>query len=134
MTFLKDDQKLLVADSQGRVRVPEDRREALLDEFERSGMSGLKFARLTGLKYQTFALWVRQRRAARSVQTPTSTPASEQPMAFVEAMVDPGCAKVGEGYGLAIQLPGGARMQIDSPSQLQMAAELLSILAAAGGR
>jgi hypothetical protein len=29
----------------GRVRVPPERREAILDEFGRSGMSGIAFAR-----------------------------------------------------------------------------------------
>lgn len=32
-----------------------------LDEFERSGTSGAKFARLAGIKYPTFANWVQQR-------------------------------------------------------------------------
>jgi hypothetical protein len=44
MTFMTGDQKVLLADARGRVRVAVERREALLDEFERSGMSGVKFA------------------------------------------------------------------------------------------
>jgi hypothetical protein len=48
-----------------RVRVPAPRREALLDEFERSGVSGAKFARLVGIKYPTFAGWVHRRRRVR---------------------------------------------------------------------
>ena len=50
-----------VSDSLGRVRTPAERREVLLDEFERSGLSGQKFAELTGLKYQTFVTGVQQR-------------------------------------------------------------------------
>ena len=38
------------------------RAEALLDEFERSGLSGPKFAALVGIKYQTFAAWSARRR------------------------------------------------------------------------
>ena len=49
----------------GRVYTPKARREALLEEFERSGVSGKKFAALVGVKYQTFASWVQQRRKAR---------------------------------------------------------------------
>ena len=40
MTFMMGDQKLLATDARGRVRVPVEWREALLDEFERSGLRG----------------------------------------------------------------------------------------------
>ena len=62
------EEKLLTSDTRGRVRVPVERREALLDEFERSGLSGLKFAQLTGVKYPTFALWVQKRWKAREMR------------------------------------------------------------------
>ena len=56
MTFMTGDQKLMTTDARGRVRVPVERREALLDDFERSGLSGVKFAQMVGVKYPTFAL------------------------------------------------------------------------------
>jgi hypothetical protein len=59
------DEKLMPSDARGRVLVPKERREALLDEFERSGLSGVKFAQLAGIKYPTFASWVTKRREAR---------------------------------------------------------------------
>ena len=55
MTSLIGEAEVLKTDSRGRVRVPAERREALLDEFEKSGMSGAKFARLAGIHYATFA-------------------------------------------------------------------------------
>jgi hypothetical protein len=58
MTFTNCDEKLMSSDARGRVLVPKERREALLDEFERSGLSGVKFAQLAGVKYPTFAYWV----------------------------------------------------------------------------
>lgn len=60
MTSTKDGE-ILKRDTKGRIRTPLARREQLLDEFERSGLSGAEFAALTGLKYQTFAGWVQQR-------------------------------------------------------------------------
>ena len=48
-------EQVLKTDVLGRVKTPVARREQLLDEFERSGLSGKKFAELLGLKYQTFA-------------------------------------------------------------------------------
>jgi len=132
MTFMTEDQNLLQSDARGRVRVPVERREGLLDEFERSGMSGVKFARLAGIKYPTFALWAQKRRKARSAGP--SAEGVERPMGFVEAIVDRGAEMVIERHGLTIELPGGARVQVKSPVQLQMAAELLRMLAGSGAR
>ena len=39
---------LLKADALGRVKTPADRREQLVEEFERSGLSGSKFAQISG--------------------------------------------------------------------------------------
>jgi transposase-like protein len=55
----------LKTDVLGRVRMPADRREAILDAFEQSGMNGQAFARQIGVKYPTFATWVQKRRRRR---------------------------------------------------------------------
>ena len=52
---------ILKTDGLGRVRTPLAQREALLDAFERSGLAGMKFAALHGVKYPSFANWVQQR-------------------------------------------------------------------------
>ena len=130
MTYMTEDQKLMTTDARGRVRVPEERREALLDEFERSGLSGVKFARMVGVKYPTFALWVQKRRKARNVQKREGAPT----MTFGEAVVDGGAGVMIGAGGLTIELPGGARLLAHSPVQLQMAAELLRMLAPSGFR
>ena len=120
----------MTTDARGRVRVPEERREALLDEFEQSGLSGVKFAQLAGVKYPTFALWVQKRRKARNAQGVGDAPA----VAFAEAVVDRGSGVVLGGAGLTIELPGGARLLVQSPVQLQMAAELLRMVASSDPR
>ena len=51
----KSDGRILKTDSKGRVRMSADRRESLLDEFERSGLTAAKFSELAGINYQTFA-------------------------------------------------------------------------------
>jgi hypothetical protein len=133
--------EILKQDRRGRVHVPLQRREALLDEFEKSGVSGCKFAQLAGIKYATFAGWVRKRQKQRGEleqKPPCSTsPANEAvvsagPMRLFEALVErePAGAR-----GLVVQLPGGSRVLIESPGQLQMAAELVALIAQnAGGR
>ena len=65
MTSTNVGAEILKQDGRGRVRVPAERRDALLDEFEKSGASGAQFARLAGIKYATFAGWVLKRRKVR---------------------------------------------------------------------
>ncbi len=52
---------LLKTDVLGRVKHTVEQREKLLNEFERSEVSGAHFAALAGVKYQTFATWVQVR-------------------------------------------------------------------------
>jgi hypothetical protein len=131
--------EILKQDSRGRVRVPAQRREALLDEFEKSGASGARFARLAGIKYATFAGWVFKRRKQRGkpVKATPGSPAdsgdavvSAGPVRLFEALVEGGNpgGRVG-GRGLHIELPGGSRLLVESPVQLQMAAELVVLVA-----
>ncbi len=61
MTSTQSSGQIFKTDSLAWVRTPPDRQGELLGEFERSGLSGWKFASLVGLKYQTFAAWVAKR-------------------------------------------------------------------------
>ncbi|MEO6755178.1 MAG: hypothetical protein ABIP85_25690 [Chthoniobacteraceae bacterium] len=140
MTTLNAKAEVLKQDGRGRVQVSAQRREALLDEFERSGTSGAKFARLVGIKYATFANWVLQRRKRRAAvgAAPNATPgvndalAKVGPLLLLEAVLEDGShaqqTPAGSG-GLVIELPGGSRMLVGSPVQLEMAAELLALIA-----
>jgi len=59
MTFASEESgQILSQDAQGRVLVSRERREALLEEYDRSGMSGVKFAQYVGIKYSTLAYWI----------------------------------------------------------------------------
>jgi len=55
MTSTIPESIILKTDGLGRVRTPLAQREALLDAFERSGLSGMKFAALHGVKYPSSA-------------------------------------------------------------------------------
>ncbi|MGA8480485.1 MAG: hypothetical protein WB696_21190 [Chthoniobacterales bacterium] len=57
--------RIMSQDSQGRVLVSRERRESLLEEYDRSGMSGVKFAQYVGIKYSTLAYWLQSRRRHR---------------------------------------------------------------------
>ena len=108
----------LKTDVLGRVRTPTARREALLAEFERSGVSGRKFAGLMGVNYQTFASWVQQWRRQRG-EHPSAANGAEV-LRLIEAVVETG----GDGPGavagrevLRVELPGGAWVEIGGVRQ-----------------
>jgi len=53
--------QILKRDSAGWVKTPRELRQAILEKFDRSGMSGQKFAKWAEIKYTTFANWLQQR-------------------------------------------------------------------------
>ena len=119
---------VLKRDERGRVRTPRERREALLDEFEKSGVSGMKFARLVGIKYPTFAAWAQRRRQKRPSDPKASVP-SVPKMRWLEAVVEQSKPSAGSGQSvLVIHLPGGARMEVADAMQAALAAVLLRSL------
>jgi len=62
-------------DRRGRVSWPKQRRDELLAEYERSGLSQAAFARSAGVRYPTFAHWVQEaRRAPRGLKPRTAAP------------------------------------------------------------
>ncbi len=65
-----------------------EQREAILDEFERSGLKGAAFARMTGLQYQTFASWIQRRRHERGdyQMAATTLKESRRPVPVVRLM------------------------------------------------
>jgi hypothetical protein len=58
--------ELLRQDTAGRVRTSKERRDLLLAQFDRSGVSGARFAKMAGIKYQTFANWLHMRQRAET--------------------------------------------------------------------
>ena len=116
---------ILKTDTRGHVRTSVPRREALLAEFDHSGLSGKQFARLSGIKYSTFQYWLQCRK--RRLKAPSSTAGPEaRQVAWLEAVVQPGIAS--GGAGLMLQLPGGVRAEIASPQHIHLAAALVRAL------
>ena len=133
-------EKLLKIDCRGRVRTPRPEREAILDAFEQSGLPGTKFAELHGLKYQTFATWVQKRRRERATADALNRPEAgakpeapaSPPLGLAEVVLSGehrllDASRSGDGI-LRIELPGGARIMLGEPSQLELAAALLQTL------
>jgi transposase-like protein len=123
---------ILKVDVAGRAWTPRERRELLLDEYERSGTPAAKFAVLVGVKPATFAGWVQQRRRQRGgadgVLVPAGGPTA---LKWVEAAVEAGAESGAR--ALVVHLPGGARMEVADAAQAALAAVLLRALEAGGG-
>jgi hypothetical protein len=117
------DETILKTDVLGRVKTPKERREQLLDEFARSGLSVKKFAALVGIKYPTLATWAQKRRRQRGEYPAVKGP---QQLRWLEAVVEP---KGGDKSPLVLELPGGAKVQIHDVQEAALAAALLRALA-----
>lgn len=121
--------EVLQTDVLGRVRVKKARRNALLDEFERGGTSAQAFAKMVGIKYQTFASWVQKRRRARKQYPPAAKALPSAPtgtLRLVEATIERDADP--DGQGLRVHLPGGARIEVRDARQAVLAAALLQAL------
>jgi hypothetical protein len=115
---------VIKTDVLGRMRTSAARRESLLNEFEKSGLSAKKFAELSGIKYQTLATWLQKRRK----QGQTSAKGTDT-VRWLEAVVDKGQASGGHSAALVLMLPGGTRMEISDAHQAALAAVLVRSLA-----
>ena len=153
MTFMtttaEDVQDVLKADVLGRVKVKPEIREQILDEFERSGMSGRAFAKHHGIKEQTFASWIQKRRHTRGdyhneqtlskLRAPKQAallngPTREKPtpksatLSLIEVAllgVDNNVQTEPCAGALEVVLPCGATVRINNRSQLGMLKALL---------
>ena len=122
-----DETLILKTDVLGRVRMPANRREAILDAFECSGMSGQAFAAQIGVKYPTFATWVQKRRRERG-QYPEREGHTKPPdITFVQAHLEKSLQQSLEG-ALEVQAVCGAKLVVRSQNDVVLAAGLLRSL------
>ena len=126
-TLTESSETILKTDTKGRVKTPPERREKLLEEFARSGLSGAKFAALSGIKYQTFAAWVTRRRKEHGL---TQAPAKgANPIQWLEAVVQEAKAPTCVGATpLTVRLSAGAWIELCDPKQVSLAAALVHAL------
>lgn len=120
---------VLKTDTVGRVITPAARRQSLLDEFEKSGLSGTKFAALAGIKYTTFASWLQKRRRQSGGRARAKAVDAAGQMRWLETVIEQAQSPVDKDRStLRLQLPGGAQVEIGSASQAVLAAALLQAL------
>jgi hypothetical protein len=134
MTFgAEEPGQILSQDARGRVLASRERRESLLEEYDRSGMSGVKFAQYVGINYSTLASWLLKRRRQRDREkllpkAGTDTEVSKSNGGWIEAVLENGSQPRVPAGGLRIHFAGGAYCQISSAGEAALAAELLGHL------
>ena len=113
---------LLKMDTWGRVRVSKEKRKAILDEFERSGVSAAQFAKIAGLKYSTLAGWLQRHRRPKPK-------GRRQRVRLLEALIDPSLSGGSSpSQALLLFLPGEIRLELRSAAQVPLAAALVNAL------
>ena len=117
---------VLKQDTLGRVHTPLERREALVTEFRRSGLSAVQFSKLVGVRYSTFWTWLRN--FERGLKAARRKPGGKPK--FVEVCIDSTKERpTTSPAGLHISLPGGAQMMIRDAVEVSLAAKLIKALA-----
>ena len=138
---------ILKRDATGRVHYSRDQREALLDEFERSGLKGAAFVRTVVISYPTFASWIQQRRHARGdYRRKVARASGTEPRGprWIEATMAGGAGQTAsappppypealsgpiEAAPLRVELPCGSRLLVADARQADLAVRLLQSLA-----
>ena len=115
-------------DTRGRVRVSRERREVLLAQFDKSGMTGKRFAAFAGINYQTLCGWLQKRRKAAVGKGLAVT--ESRSLQWVEAVAEGESPKAPKPGVLVVHLSSGARMEISDPLSAALAAEVLRSLMA----
>jgi len=130
MTATESSVQILKTDALARVRTPRERQQEVLDEFERSGLSGSKFAALVGVKYSTFAAWAAKRKRSRPAEAaPARVVDGAAKVRWLETVIDQAQESGGQSASvLTVHFAGGARAEIANDRQAGLAAALVRAL------
>jgi transposase len=79
MMVMEPGSEILKVDEVGRIQTPPEKREALLVEYDRSGMTGARFARFYGVRYATLMCWLQRRRKEAGRGQQVRTPGPDHP-------------------------------------------------------
>ena len=113
--------EILKVDEAGRVQLPPGKREAMLAEYDRSGMTGAQFARFVGVRYSTLMYWLQKRRKEAGRGEPSAICRPDHPR-WLEARVE---GEIVKPENLVVELGGGVRMLVGSRTQAVLAGEVL---------
>ena len=129
MTVMESGSEILKVDEVGRVRTPPEKREAMLAEYERSGMTGAQFARFVGVRYSTLMYWLQKRRKRAGQSAEMANSRKDHPR-WLEARVEGDLSLSEE---LVVEMAGGVRMLVSNRTQAALAGEVLRALGLSRG-
>ena len=121
MTVMELGSEILKVDEVGRVRTPPEKREAMLAQYDRSGMTGAQFARFVGVKYATLMYWLQRRRKETGQGEQVATPRRDHP-GWLEARVE---GDVLKSANIVVEMGGGVRVLVCNGAQAALAGEVL---------
>ena len=119
MTVMEPGSEILKVDEVGRIRTPPEKREAMLAEYDRSGMTGAQFARFVrGEIFDADVLAAEAAQGSRPGEQ-VATPGPDHPR-WLEARVE---GEVPKSENLVVEMGGGVRMLVGNRTQAALAGE-----------
>ena len=115
-------ESIMKTDRRGRLRYTPEQKKAMVDAYLASGLSAPRFASLHGVPYQTLVSWIRKGKPAG----PAGTPRPRHPalLSLVPAEIDQSTS-IAVGRAIEVLLPGGAKLLISAPGQVDLAVALI---------
>ena len=113
--------EILKVDEVGGIQTPPEKREAMLAEYERSGMTGAQFARFVGVRYSTLMYWLQKRRKEAGGSGSRAACGQDHP-GWLEARVEDEAQK---SENLVVEGGGGVRILVSNRRQAALAGEVL---------
>ena len=115
-------ESIMKTDRRGRLRYTPEQKKTMIEAYQASGLSAPRFAALHGVNYQTLVSWIKNgKRAAAAGPPGLPCPAF---LSLVPAEIDAG----GDGRAMEVLLPGGAKLIITTPGQVDLAVALIRAL------
>ena len=115
-------ESIMKTDRRGRLRYTPEQKKTMVDAYLASGLSAPRFASHHGVPYQTLVSWIRKGKMARHADKPRSL--HPVLLSLVPAEIDHSTT-TGAGRAMEVLLPGGAKLLISSPGQVDLAVALI---------
>lgn len=115
-------ESIMKTDLRGRLRYTPEQKKTMVDAYLASGLSAPRFATLHGVNYQTLISWIKKGKTEGATTRPRSLHSAL--LSLVPAEIDHANAMC-EGCAMEILLPGGAKLLISSPDQVDLAVALI---------
>jgi transposase-like protein len=115
-------ESIMKTDRRGRLRYTPEQKKTMVEAYLTSGLSAPRFATLHGVNYQTLVSWIKKGKTEGPPAPPRSLHSAL--LSLVPAEIDHSNA-IGAGCSMEVLLPGGTKLLISSPGQVDLAVALI---------